>query len=222
MAHAVQKPGGEPRSRTFTWTWGLQRPLCRPTAGTCSSGFMTTGADFVRPKSFVAQWRLTMSPWLIGSPPLPPAHGKELRTTLYGLGNGSHRSGEWARQDGTVTSCQGLRIPFLAAMDLAARKGHLDDVRWLHEHRQDGCTTQAMDAASARDHLDIVRFLQHHRDKGCNSSCISIAAKAARQQRTRWLQRTATSRSSTGSSRINRSCSTWCRSARRLDDAMRF
>lgn len=35
------------------------------------------------------------------------------------------------------------------AMDLAARHGHLDVVKWLHENRSEGCTTDAMDLAAA-------------------------------------------------------------------------
>ena len=43
------------------------------------------------------------------------------------------------------------------AMDLAARHGHLDVVKWLHEKPPEGCTTYAMNWAAAFGHLDVVK-----------------------------------------------------------------
>uniref|UniRef100_K3WP09 Uncharacterized protein n=1 Tax=Globisporangium ultimum (strain ATCC 200006 / CBS 805.95 / DAOM BR144) TaxID=431595 RepID=K3WP09_GLOUD len=34
-------------------------------------------------------------------------------------------------------------------MNNAATEGHLDVVKWLHEHRAEGCTTHAMDRTAA-------------------------------------------------------------------------
>lgn len=50
-----------------------------------------------------------------------------------------------------------------AAMDGAAANGHLDIVRWLHEHRSEGCTSDAMDAAGANGHLYVVRWIYYNR-----------------------------------------------------------
>ncbi|KAG9409784.1 hypothetical protein AC1031_020095 [Aphanomyces cochlioides] len=49
------------------------------------------------------------------------------------------------------------------AMDNAAANGHLDVVRFLHEHRREGCTKDAVEKAAANGHLDVVRFLLNHR-----------------------------------------------------------
>ena len=40
-------------------------------------------------------------------------------------------------------------------MDEAAKNGHLDVLRWLHENRQEGCTGGAMDMASRHGHLEV-------------------------------------------------------------------
>ena len=52
------------------------------------------------------------------------------------------------------------------AMDLASREGHLEIVKFLHEHRKEGCTTRAMNWASLGGHLEIVKFLHEHRKEG--------------------------------------------------------
>jgi ankyrin repeat protein len=47
-------------------------------------------------------------------------------------------------------------------MDWAAENGHLDVVRFLHDFRTEGCTTDAMHRAAVEGHLEVVRFLQEH------------------------------------------------------------
>ncbi|RKO92395.1 hypothetical protein BDK51DRAFT_41565 [Blyttiomyces helicus] len=73
-------------------------------------------------------------------------------------------------------------------MDEAARYGHLDVVRFHHERRTEGCTTQAMDEAAHGGHLDVVCFLHEHRSEGCtilamNDACIQwgVCAKELRK-----------------------------------------
>ncbi|EQC26506.1 hypothetical protein SDRG_15684 [Saprolegnia diclina VS20] len=61
------------------------------------------------------------------------------------------------------------------AMDAAARRGHLDMVRFLHLHRTEGCTVAAMDTAAARGDLAIVRFLHEHRTEGCSTKALGGA-----------------------------------------------
>lgn len=39
----------------------------------------------------------------------------------------------------------------------AASEGHLELVKWLHEHRTEGCTTRAMDGAAAKGSLEVVQ-----------------------------------------------------------------
>ena len=47
-------------------------------------------------------------------------------------------------------------------MDLAAREGYLDVVKFLHENRNEGCTIEAMDYTAKNRHLDIVEYLQEN------------------------------------------------------------
>ncbi|EGZ14852.1 hypothetical protein PHYSODRAFT_509463, partial [Phytophthora sojae] len=47
------------------------------------------------------------------------------------------------------------------AMDGAAANGHQDGVKWLHEHRSEGCTVAAMDGAAEHGHLKM-----HHSGDG--------------------------------------------------------
>ena len=39
-------------------------------------------------------------------------------------------------------------------MNYAARYGHLDVVKWLHENRREGCTENAMNCAAQYGNLD--------------------------------------------------------------------
>ncbi|OQS01236.1 ankyrin repeat-containing protein [Achlya hypogyna] len=49
-----------------------------------------------------------------------------------------------------------------AAMDLAAANGHLDVVKYLHAHRNEGCTAKAFEQAISHGHDNIVKFLASH------------------------------------------------------------
>lgn len=62
------------------------------------------------------------------------------------------------------------------AMDTAAARGHLDIVRFLHEHRSEGCTTHAMNMAAMNGHLDVIQFLDTHRSEGCTTLAMDSAA----------------------------------------------
>ncbi|EQC27411.1 hypothetical protein SDRG_14737 [Saprolegnia diclina VS20] len=62
------------------------------------------------------------------------------------------------------------------AMDLAAANGHVAIVAFLHHHRDEGCTTRAMDVAAANGHLDVVRFLHLFRHEGCTTQAMDLAA----------------------------------------------
>ncbi|EQC27729.1 hypothetical protein SDRG_14480 [Saprolegnia diclina VS20] len=46
--------------------------------------------------------------------------------------------------------------------------GHLEVVRFLHEHRREGCTTRAMDTAARHGHFEVVKFLHFNRTEGCS------------------------------------------------------
>ncbi|GMF12072.1 unnamed protein product [Phytophthora lilii] len=60
-------------------------------------------------------------------------------------------------------------------MDIAAGYNQLEVVRWLHGHRDEGCTTFAMDEASRNGHLEMVRWLTDHRTEGCTNAAIDAA-----------------------------------------------
>lgn len=62
------------------------------------------------------------------------------------------------------------------AMTYAATEGHLEIVKFLHEHRNEGCTTFAMDEAASKGYFDIVKFLHEHRKEGCTTDAMDFAA----------------------------------------------
>ncbi len=43
-----------------------------------------------------------------------------------------------------------------------AKNGHLAVVKWLHENRTEGCTTDAMDDAASNGHLTVVKWLHEN------------------------------------------------------------
>lgn len=55
------------------------------------------------------------------------------------------------------------------AMDYAAMYGHLEIVKWLHENRTEGCTTNAMDSART---LKMVKSLHANRAEGCTTGAM--------------------------------------------------
>jgi ankyrin repeat protein len=55
------------------------------------------------------------------------------------------------------------------AIDLAARNGHIEVVKFLHYNRTEGGTAHAIDYASKRGHYKIVQFLLEKRDEGFES-----------------------------------------------------
>ncbi|KAF0695038.1 Aste57867_14119 [Aphanomyces stellatus] len=65
-----------------------------------------------------------------------------------------------------------------AAMNLAAKHGHMDTIVFLHTHRVEGCTTSAMNWAAEFGYLDVVVFLHTHRREGCTKAALTRAAKA--------------------------------------------
>lgn len=71
----------------------------------------------------------------------------------------------------------------------AAANGHLEVVKWLHEHRLEGCSGRAMDGAASAGHLNVMQLLFKHCFEGCSiaailcSGCIAIQALGVRQER---------------------------------------
>ncbi|OQS05116.1 hypothetical protein THRCLA_02701 [Thraustotheca clavata] len=62
-----------------------------------------------------------------------------------------------------------------SAIDFAAREGHLNMVKYLHECQSIGCTVRAMDFASRNGHYDMVKWLHENRSEGCSSNAINAA-----------------------------------------------
>ncbi len=47
-------------------------------------------------------------------------------------------------------------------MNLAAANGHLEVIKWLHENRNEGCSTWAMDWAVENGHSEVVKWLREN------------------------------------------------------------
>ncbi|KAL3663272.1 hypothetical protein V7S43_011681 [Phytophthora oleae] len=71
-------------------------------------------------------------------------------------------------------------------MDNAARGGHFEMLKWLHENRTEGYTHAAMDDAAAYGHLDIVKWLHRHRAQ-CTTLAMDDAADGNHLRVLRWL-----------------------------------
>ncbi|KAG9409785.1 hypothetical protein AC1031_020096 [Aphanomyces cochlioides] len=56
----------------------------------------------------------------------------------------------------------------------AAANGHLNVVRFLHEHRQEGCIEDALEHATANGHLNVVRFLVTHHPECISKICLGL------------------------------------------------
>lgn len=78
----------------------------------------------------------------------------------------------------TWKSCSGfMKIDQKDVMDNLAKNGHVDVVRWLHENKKEGCTTQAMegcttvamDLAAQYGHLGVLRFLSQNWSEDCSN-----------------------------------------------------
>jgi len=61
------------------------------------------------------------------------------------------------------------------AIDYADKNGYLEIVKWLHENREEGCTTAAMDLAVENGHLEVVKWLHENRKEGCTIDAMDYA-----------------------------------------------
>ncbi|EGZ11588.1 hypothetical protein PHYSODRAFT_336109 [Phytophthora sojae] len=84
------------------------------------------------------------------------------------------------------------------AMDEAARGGHLEVVKWLHEHRTEGCTVGAMDSAAGGGHLEVVKWLHENCTEGCSRDAMTLAAESGHLRVLRWLHENRTGGFTTG------------------------
>ena len=74
-------------------------------------------------------------------------------------------------------------------MNPAAENGHMDVVKWLHENRREGCTTDAMKWAAGNGRLDILKWLYERKPRkdGCTGDAMIEAAKNGHLKIVQWL-----------------------------------
>ena len=89
-------------------------------------------------------------------------------------------------------------------MNHAAGNGHLNVVKYLHEHRSEGCTDFAIDYAAKNGHLEVIKFLDKHRSEGCTRYAMDDAARNGHLEVVKYLHE---NRSEGCSRRAFESCS---------------
>ena len=82
--------------------------------------------------------------------------------------SGELRSVVWLKEKAVVD---------MSAYCIAASKGYLDCLRWLHDNQIPGCNAYIMDIAAQNGRLACVRYLHENCDKGCTVSAIDWAAE---------------------------------------------
>ncbi|GMF16361.1 unnamed protein product [Phytophthora lilii] len=55
-------------------------------------------------------------------------------------------------------------------MDEAAANGHLTVVKWLHSHRDEGCSKNALVDACYADHASVAKWLMQFRYGGIDAA----------------------------------------------------
>lgn len=79
-----------------------------------------------------------------------------------------------------------LRPIHTTAPDWAARKGHLQLLRWLLHDESEVCTTYAMDFAARNGHFEVLRWL-HNRGEMCTDAAANWAAFQGHTRILSWL-----------------------------------
>ncbi|KAJ8575735.1 hypothetical protein ON010_g3480 [Phytophthora cinnamomi] len=72
-------------------------------------------------------------------------------------------------------------------IDLAARNGFLDIVKWPHENASQEFTTSAMDGGARNNHFAMVQWLHKHLPIGCTNIAMDSAAQNGNLQLVKWL-----------------------------------
>ncbi|OWZ04217.1 hypothetical protein PHMEG_00023914 [Phytophthora megakarya] len=70
-------------------------------------------------------------------------------------------------------------------MDLAARNGYLNMVKWLSKYRSEGCTMK--DYAAGQGHLEVVKWLSNYRQEGVTTAAMDSAVKSGCLEVVNWL-----------------------------------
>jgi hypothetical protein len=106
------------------------------------------------------------------------------------LMNRKHDFFDTAAANGELSLLMSLPASFSgskSAMADAARNGHLEVVKWLHDNRSEGCTTRAMDDAAYNGHLDVIKWLHCNRTEGCSKDAMDWAARYGHLDVVKWL-----------------------------------
>ncbi len=103
----------------------------------------------------------------------------------------NYRSGDIAAYYGYLSLIKhNINLLFTKdAMNWVAERDHLDVVKWLHQNRKEGCTTNAMDLAANNGHLDVVKWLHRNRREGCTKAAMTGAAGNGHLEIVEWLHR---------------------------------
>ncbi|CAK4086550.1 unnamed protein product [Aphanomyces euteiches] len=75
----------------------------------------------------------------------------------------------------------------LNLIDIAASRGNMPLVVYLHERGHPGCTKVAMGGAAQNGHLDVVKFLHSHRQEGCYRGALETATLGGHLEVVEWL-----------------------------------
>ncbi|KAF0718532.1 Aste57867_1634 [Aphanomyces stellatus] len=73
------------------------------------------------------------------------------------------------------------------ALDIAATRGHLDVLEYLHDRDYVGCTKVAMGGAALHGHVHVLAFLHRKRHEGCFRGALDGAAQRGLHDVVRWL-----------------------------------
>uniref|UniRef100_K3W5I9 Ankyrin repeat-containing domain n=1 Tax=Globisporangium ultimum (strain ATCC 200006 / CBS 805.95 / DAOM BR144) TaxID=431595 RepID=K3W5I9_GLOUD len=88
-----------------------------------------------------------------------------------------------------TASCEPKRGMHLPAMEYATENGHLDVMRWLHSHRNEGCTRDAIDNVAENGHFHVAKWFYEHHNKGCFTRTMDDAAWRGRLDVAKWLHK---------------------------------
>jgi hypothetical protein len=80
--------------------------------------------------------------------------------------------------------------------DWAARKGHIELLKWLLVNTNEGCTTYAMDYAARNGHMNVLLWLYDNREEGCTNAAADWAASKGHLHILKWLYAHTSSRCS--------------------------
>jgi len=68
------------------------------------------------------------------------------------------------------------QLATVQAMDFAAKNGHLEVIKFLHENRTEGCSQRAIDLAAQYGHFKVVKWLLENRMEGFSHASLDWAA----------------------------------------------